>query len=172
MAQPDEDFTFIALPDTQYYSQSFPEVFLAQTEWIVENKKALNIAFVSHLGDVVDLAPVDVQWDKAKAAMDLLLDPILTENVEGIPHGVSVGNHDQFGNNRAGTLRDPGSTTVDFNQNFSLDLFESYSWYGGHFGDNNDNSYQLFEAGGMEFIIFHLEFDDTYMTLTSLAHTG
>ena len=150
-APPDGDFTVIAIPDTQYYSQSFPEIFLAQTEWVVENRKALNVAFVSHLGDVVQLAPVLDEWSNSKSAMNLLLDPILTEDVEGMPYGISVGNHDQFGNNRAGTPEDPGSTTVNFNDSYGLDLFESYSWFGGNYGDNNDNSYQLFEAGGMEF---------------------
>ena len=30
-----EDFTIVALPDTQFYSESFPEIFIDQTRWIV-----------------------------------------------------------------------------------------------------------------------------------------
>jgi hypothetical protein len=47
-----EAFTIVALPDTQFYSSSYPETFAAQTQWIVDNKERLNIVFAAHLGDV------------------------------------------------------------------------------------------------------------------------
>ena len=51
------DFTIATLPDTQYYvdflTASNPQTFTAQTNWIVANQTPLNIAFVSHLGDVI-----------------------------------------------------------------------------------------------------------------------
>src|ERR1700693_4565394 len=51
------DFTVVALPDTQYYSSSLyggtPAMFNAQTQWIVNNQNSLNIAYVAHLGDMV-----------------------------------------------------------------------------------------------------------------------
>ncbi|MCP4425199.1 MAG: hypothetical protein GY803_11950, partial [Chloroflexi bacterium] len=31
----DKQFTIIALPDTQYYSKFYPEIYIAQTQWIV-----------------------------------------------------------------------------------------------------------------------------------------
>jgi len=166
---PSEPFTIIFLPDTQYYSQTFPEIFMAQTQWIVENRAALNIVFVSHLGDIVQLANIPDEWDNAAAAMSLLEDPATTELPDGIPYGLSVGNHDQYLNNRAGTPRDPGETTTNFNAYFGVSRFAAREYYGGHHPDNNDNSYQLFEAGGMEFIVIHHEFDDTYQTLLSDA---
>lgn len=52
------DFTIIALPDTQYYTSAqnggSQEMFTAQTQWIVNNRVAKNIAYVAQLGDVVD----------------------------------------------------------------------------------------------------------------------
>ena len=33
-----EDFTIIALPDTQYYSETYPNIFDSQTQWIVDNR--------------------------------------------------------------------------------------------------------------------------------------
>ena len=47
------DFTIIVLPDTQHYSDQFPEIYTSQTQWIAENKDDLNIVFVSHMGDIV-----------------------------------------------------------------------------------------------------------------------
>ena len=164
---PEAPFTIVFLPDTQYYSQSFPGIFMAQTRWIVENRKALNIEFVSHLGDIVQVAAVASEWENAHAAMSLLEDPATTELPEGIPFGLSVGNHDQSPNNDAGTSVDPGETTGSFNQYFGLPRFSTKSYYGGHNFANNDNSYQLFEASGMDFIIVHHEFDDTDMSLTA-----
>jgi hypothetical protein len=46
-----------------------------------------------------------------------------------------------------------------------VDRFSDRDYYGGHFGTNNDNSYQFFSAGGMDFIVVHHEFDDTFLTM-------
>lgn len=48
------DFSVVLLPDTQNYSESFPESYTAQTEWIVKNRDKENIRFVIHLGDIVN----------------------------------------------------------------------------------------------------------------------
>jgi hypothetical protein len=38
----------VLLPDTQRYSQDFPETFRNQARWIVDHKGRRNIAFVLH----------------------------------------------------------------------------------------------------------------------------
>ncbi len=56
------------------------------------------------------------------------------------------------------------ATTGDtsfFNQFFGEDHFIGYDYYGGHYGTNNNNSFEFFSAGGMDFIIIHLEYDTT-----------
>jgi uncharacterized protein YjdB len=138
---PLDDFTIVALPDTQYYSKSYPQVFLDQTQWIVDNKESRNIVFVSHMGDITDNNSIPSQWLNANNAMSLL---------DGqVPYAISVGNHDQ-------TWPIPGDT-ANFNATFPYTRYEGLPWYGGHYGDNNDNSYQLFSAGGLEWIILHLK---------------
>ncbi len=47
------EFTIVALPDTQHYSEAFPGIFKSQTQWIVDNKDSRNIVFVTHEGDIV-----------------------------------------------------------------------------------------------------------------------
>ncbi len=58
MASPGPDFTIAVLPDSQYYCASarrgLPAMFDAQADWIVTNRLAWNIAYVAHLGDIVD----------------------------------------------------------------------------------------------------------------------
>jgi len=64
-------FTIAVLPDTQNYSQKFPEIFKSQTQWIAENQKARNIACVLHLGDITNNS-TDKEWENAEAAMKQL----------------------------------------------------------------------------------------------------
>ena len=82
-----EDWTVVALPDTQNYSQSFPEIYDAQTQWIVDNLAARNIRFVTHLGDLVNEAATLSQWQNAFASMSIL-------DAAQVPYGTATGNHD------------------------------------------------------------------------------
>jgi len=157
-AAPDGNFTLVVLPDSQFYAQQYPDIFHAQSSWIVDERAARNIAFVTHVGDIVHLANNEFEWVTTDAALSRLEDPATTELPDGIPYGLAVGNHDQSPNDNPGTIEDPAGTTVLYNQYFGVDRFEERSYWGGNFGDNNDNSYQYFSAGGMDFIVLHLEF--------------
>ena len=145
-------FTLIGLPDTQHYSEVYPNIFLGQTQWIVANKNALNIPFVTHYGDCVQNGDsFESEWQNADAAFNELETVMLPD---GIPFAVNVGNHDQSPEG------DPdGNSTTLYNQYFGIARFQGRAYYGGHYGSNNDNHYDLFSAGGMDFIIINLEYD-------------
>ena len=148
-----EDFAIIVLPDTQNYScgascGSSSAIFEAQTQWIVNNREALNIVYVAHEGDIVEHATNAVEWDRADDAMSLLEDPVTTSLPYGIPYGVLRGNHDQE------------STYNYYNQYFGVSRFSGRSYYGGSFnGTDNNNNYALFSASGMDFIVINLEYN-------------
>jgi hypothetical protein len=164
-----EPFTVILLPDTQHYSESHPEIFEAQTQWIVDNRAALNIVYVGHLGDIVENGSEgnDLEWDRADAAMSLLEDPLTTGLPEGIPYGLAPGNHDQDWTYRARLGADEGATTRQYNETFGVHRFEGRNYYlqphrfeeSTSYPDNNDNGVYTFSAGGMDFNVYHLEFD-------------
>ena len=144
-----EPFTIIAIPDTQMATQSFPQNFTAQTQWIVNNAAAENIVFVTHLGDITNTASVETQWQNADAAMDLL-DPA------GIPYSVGPGNHD---------LTIYPSTTYYPNY-FGVSRFTGKSWYQGAYeAANNYDSYSLFSASGMDFILINLRYQPSTAVL-------
>lgn len=131
-----EPFTIIVLPDTQHYSEAFPAIFTAQTQWIAAQKAARNIVFVTHEGDIVQNAGIVAEWDRANTSMSVL---------DGVvPYGMAPGNHDQ-----PSTL---------YNQYFPYTRYLGLPWYGGHYQSLNDNNYQLFSGGGVDFIAVHLEF--------------
>ena len=160
---PGPDFTVAALPDTQYYSSSMnggsPAIFAAQTDWIVANRAASNIAYVAHLGDIVNYGDTNrgveelTAWRNVTNALYRLENPVTTGLPSGIPYGAAVGNHDQSPNG------DPAGTTRYYNQFFGVPHFAGRSYYGGHYGSNNDNHFDLFSASGLDFIAVYLEFD-------------
>ena len=150
----DQPFTFVVLPDTQNYSVSYPSIFTAQTQWIAANASALNIAFVSHLGDIVENGDTNSsEWTNASTAMQVL-------DTAGIPYTMAVGNHDGYA---TGYTR--------FASTFPVTRFAGKSWYGGYLGDPADgindfgqnrgdlDSYGLFSQGGRDFIVLSLELD-------------
>jgi hypothetical protein len=91
---PGPDFTLVEIPDTQYYSASMnggtPAIFRAQTEWIASSRVMRNIAYVMHVGDIVqnsDNGGNPVEWIAADFCMKALEDPATTLLPDGIPYG-------------------------------------------------------------------------------------
>jgi hypothetical protein len=141
MSPGEPSFTIIALPDTQYYSESYPEIFETQAQWIMDNRDAMNIVYVAHLGDIVESWAEPWMYDNADAAMSLL------EDEPTMPYGMAVGNHDGG----------PSETWL-FNDYFGVARFRGRWWYGGHHGDDNDNHYDLVSVAGTDLIIIYLEY--------------
>jgi 3',5'-cyclic AMP phosphodiesterase CpdA len=145
VAEEPADFTIVLLPDTQNYSESFPDTYLAQTEWIKDRAGDDNIKFVIHLGDIVqNYNDAEEEWKVADRA-HRVLDGV-------VPYSVVPGNHD-MGMVGKKLTRD----TLLYNKYFPPGRFDKYPWYGGHYGEGNDNNYCLFDAGGMKFLVLSLE---------------
>jgi hypothetical protein len=135
-------WTLVVLPDTQNYSSSYPEEFNDQARWIVANKDRYNIKYVLQLGDVVN-SDVASQWTNAQAALTML---------DGVvPYAIAPGNHD-FSSYVA-----PRSTLL--NSFFPLAKYQSWPTFGGvREAGRLENSYHLFSAGGVDWLVFALEF--------------
>jgi hypothetical protein len=140
------DFSVVVLPDTQFYSESHPAIFNAQTQWIVSNRANYNIQFVLGEGDIVNVADQPAQWQNADAAIKLL------DNAK-IPYVLPLGNHDYDGFNP------PARGTTAFNTYFGPSRYAQYSWYKGGFpSGTNDNFYAVFTVNGKQYLILALEF--------------
>ena len=133
--------TIAVLPDTQYYTQKYPDNFESQTRWIAENYQKRNIAYVWHLGDITqDDAPA--QWEVARSCFDM---------IEGkVPYLLVPGNHDYSGD----ALR--SSRLSEF---FPIDKMKQWPTFGGCFHDKKlDNNYHLFRIGDQEWVALGLEY--------------
>jgi Secretion system C-terminal sorting domain len=152
-------FIIIGLPDTQYYSENLGggegsiSTFIAQTNWIVNNRVDSNIVYVAHFGDCVqDGDEVEQEWINGSDAMSYLEDPSTTGLLDGIPYGVAVGNHDM-------TPWDYGTTNF-YNKYFGIDRFSGRAYYGGHYGSNNDNHFDIFQVGLLKFIAIYIKYGE------------
>lgn len=156
------DFMLVGLPDTQYYTAQINgatnAMLQAQTNWIVSNRAALNIAYATQYGDCVEDGDNNgnpVEWQNADADFSVIENPATTGLPYGVPYDIAVGNHDQTPNS------DADGTTTFFNQYFGSARFGSRPYYGGHYGSNNDDHFTFFSASGMDFIVVSLEYDNS-----------
>lgn len=135
-------FTVVAIPDTQFYSESAlgpgANFFDIQTQWILSNTSTHGIVFASHLGDVVNHAgavgvPLLDQWDDAVRAMGLL-------RASALPFGILPGNHDWTSTAGNGSLE---HYRVRFGD--TSDFFTGKPWFLGY-DARGVNSAQIFNS--------------------------
>lgn len=138
-----EDFTVIALPDTQFYSQDYPWIYDAQTDWIVNNVASRNIKFVTHLGDLVNEAATQYQWVNASDSMTAL-------DLANVPYGTCVGNHDIH---YPGDYYDPDG--VNYRAFFDPARYAGRTWFGGASPSGLSN-YEIVEADGRQMLFLHI----------------
>jgi len=142
---PRSAFSFVVMPDTQFYSERYPEVFQSQAAWIADNTDARGIAFALHEGDIVN-HNVPEQWDVASQAL---------HSLDGVvPYVLAVGNHD-LPAGPTGLLRD-----VDFfDEHFPVAMHDDAAWFCGAYDDGDmQNSYALLDGGGRKWLVLALEF--------------
>jgi len=143
-----ENFTVVALPDTQNYCwiTSDPNIFTKQTQWTLDNKVTLNIKFLTHLGDIVDSAGSASQWTRATNAMNLL-------NAK-LPYGVCPGNHD-LANGDSNYINRFGPTQPRWKDPVTG---QTYSWYQGA-SPRGYSSYQVINVNGRDYMFLHIDCD-------------
>ncbi|GAA5494483.1 hypothetical protein Rhal01_00644 [Rubritalea halochordaticola] len=127
-----EPYEMIIIPDSQRYAQVInhggPDLFKMQTTWIKNNVANENIAFVTHVGDVIQ--DNSSLWSYA--------DQVIDELDGAVPYSITFGNHDGGA---------PGP--------FGSSRYQAYSWYLGASSDSLAHA-QTFSAGGIDFLHINL----------------
>ena len=145
-------FTVVALPDTQYYASRFPDIFAAQTRWIVEQKSSRNIAVVLHEGDIVDGFNDPAQWTVANSSLRLM---------DGlVPYILVPGNHDTDGANPVPAARRQGPIDSYFAPGTMQWITNTMT------AGQIENNYALVDIGPQQWLVLGLEFGPRDAVLT------
>jgi len=146
----DYDFAVTHITDTQYLSESYPEVYAQLTSWVADNAAKRKIAFAQHTGDLIqnwvdpdqNEVRARIEFERASAIQSILDDA-------GVPNAVLPGNHD----NKRGV---DGSL---FNEYFPPSRYEGSPSYGESIapGDNSA-SFSTFEWEGSRFLMLALPY--------------
>lgn len=158
--QPEEgqfDFGMVMVPDSQLYTQSYPEKIQQQFQWIVDSAKQNKTKMVLHVGDVVNRPYLNqtFQWQAASSAFGLL-------EQANIPYAIAWGNHDYDNetNNR-----------VRYNEFFPVTRLQQSAGnlWGGSFGINADkpidDAYYLIEEHGTKLLVMSISYWQTSQDL-------
>jgi len=151
-AQTPPDFSIIVLPDTQYYSESYPNILNSQMQWIVTNASALKIQAVLGLGDIVNNSGNSTEWTNADAAYKML-------DAAHIPYFAAIGNHDYDNNNPPGRT----SASINFNKYFGPSRYRTSYWSPPYWissfpAGSNENFYGVVNINSQPYLIMALEF--------------
>ena len=133
----ESDFTLLWVSDPQWYAFKYQNILVAQNEWVVDNYDRMNIGYIIHTGDFVDLPHNRDQWNFVDSQYKKWDDA-------GLRYGVLAGNHDV-----------DGTDYTEFSEYFGKERFEDGEWYGGGY-DGNRGHYDLLTLGGVDFIFVYL----------------
>ncbi|MGW2092688.1 metallophosphoesterase [Promicromonospora sukumoe] len=167
------DFSMVHYTDTQYLTEGAVEQETAEEravwaqgyngvmDWIVDNADERKIAYVAHTGDITETNirafPPELE-DQVIGEFEFASQAQARIDAAGIPNGVVAGNHD----NQSGT--DP----TLYNEYFGPDRYEDLEkdWDDASYGGvmepgSNENHYDLFSAGGLDFVVVGLSYGVT-----------
>jgi len=146
----DYDLAVSHITDTQYLTESYPEVYAQLVSWIADNADDRKIAFATHTGDLIQnwvdpdqsLERANREFARASAIQAILDDA-------GVPNSVLPGNHD---NKR-------GVDDSLFNEYFPPSRYEVNDWYGGSIAPvDNSANFSIFEKAGARFLMISLPY--------------
>lgn len=167
------DFSMVHYTDTQYLTEGAVEQETAEEravwakgytgvmDWIVDNAEERKIAYVAHTGDITEnnirAIPPELE-EQVAGEFEFASEAQGRIDAAGIPNGVVAGNHD----NQSGT--DPEL----FDEHFGPDRYEALAedWENATYGGSmtpgsNENHYDLFSAGGLDFVVVGLSYGVT-----------
>lgn len=136
---------FVLLPDTQYYTEKFPEVLDSQINWVKGH--ANDIDLVMQQGDLTQNNSAE-EWLRVKNAFSRI------QNF--VPTVLAVGNHDM--GSGPGKTADVRNTSL-FNQYFPYNSLTNQPAFGGAFENGrSENVYYLLTAGKIKWLVLSMEF--------------
>ena len=144
------DLALSHITDTQYLTESYPEVYAQLVSWIADNAGERKIEFATHTGDLVQNW-VDPDQSEDRARREFARASAAQAILESADVRTSVlpGNHD---NKR-------GVSDALFNEYFTPARYADDAWYGGSIApDDNSANFSTFESSGARFLMLSLPY--------------
>jgi len=143
-----EPFTLVMIPDTQNMvrTSARASMVIDMFRWIVGQRDARNIAFVTHVGDVVAYPDRETEWVRARAGLDL------RDGV--VPYSVAIGDHEYL------PEEDKAGSVDRYLHHFGPQRYADYDWYRGSHAAGLSHV-QVFTAGGRSFLHLAVEWEPT-----------
>lgn len=167
------DFSMVHYTDTQYLTEGAVEQETAEEravwakgytgvmDWIVDNAEERKIAYVAHTGDIIEnnIRAIPPELEEQVAGEFAFASEAQGRiDAAGIPNGVVAGNHDN----------QSGKNPELFDEHFGPDRYEALAegWENATYGGSmtpgsNENHYDLFSAGGLDFVVVGLSYGVT-----------
>jgi hypothetical protein len=146
----------VILPDTQNYTghAENQHILRSQAEWVRDNIESEEIAFVTHVGDIVGQRQTTVPWEDQWVVADEMLSLFHGE----VPYSITYGNHDfdVFG--------DSASGAEAAQQYFSGRRYRNEDWFMAYSLDRTSFA-QLLQIDGVRMIHLALKYDPDLATL-------
>jgi hypothetical protein len=151
----DSTFTFAVYPDTQQeVFSNHNGRFRQRSQWLADHRREYDLRFATHSGDVVN-------WDTPDHAQyQIARDALVPLERAGIPYSLSAGNHDTAAVCPGGSACTSGRTydllrdTTTFSRYFNR---QSVNREGAYLKGKLDNTYQIYTAGGVGWMVLNLE---------------
>jgi DNA repair exonuclease SbcCD nuclease subunit len=154
-ARAEDTFTLAVVPDTQQEVLDSKDTRLKDRfQWLVDNRKKLNLKMMLQSGDFVNWdTPDHFQYERASDALTVL-------DKAKLPYSLAIGNHDtaatkQGGSAAPGNVHDNQRNTSTFNKYFGVERHKGLE--GMYPSGKVDNAYQTFTAGGLNWLAINLE---------------
>jgi DNA repair exonuclease SbcCD nuclease subunit len=148
-------FTIAVIPDAQQEVLDARDTRLANRfEWLVQNRKDLNLKMVMQVGDLLNWdTPDHIQYERASKALEIL-------DKAKLPYALTIGNHDsaatkEGGSAAPGNVHDNLRTTTTFNTYFPTKRFRALE--STYEKDKIDTACHAFKAGGLNWLVINLE---------------
>ena len=189
-------YTLAVIPDTQMifskavdssgktlYDSGYnvqDNAFYQTTEWLANNKDALGLQFVMHVGDLTDSLNYDSWATKGAAELSYALQGFDALTEAGVPWSLSRGNHDSGHTADRLAYWDNGFTDVAYNgvtysstgysgavygegsaRIAALQNSGAISAFGSMTAENMRNTYYTFQTGDISWLVLALDLEPT-----------
>lgn len=150
----EDEFTFVFYPDIQETVDFQKTLIYKQNQWVVDHAEDMNLKAVLTLGDLTNASLT--HWYTSRDAFKIF-------DESNTPYVLILGNHDYDDQKLTSA---GGREAGHFNEFFEYEDFASKEWFvDAKVPGALENAYYTFNGGGVNYLVFALEFGPSDSTL-------